>query len=120
MTGQRLKRSADTTTAASSTSDPAPTKTVEVEVPGPTETVTAKPKGPSGTIAEDGTWLVGVDIKPGTYRASGGNCYWERLSGMSGEFDDIIANGNGPSTVTIKSGDEAFHSQTCAPWERVK
>lgn len=99
---------------------PGPTVTATVEVPGPTVTVTAKPKGPSGTIASDGTWLVGKDIKPGTYRATGGTCYWERLSGTSGDFDDIIANGNGPSTVTIKSGDNAFHSERCAPWERIR
>ena len=41
----------------------------------------------------DGTWLVGEDISAGRYRAmTDGDCYWERLSGLSGELDDIIAN----------------------------
>ncbi|WP_197522643.1 hypothetical protein, partial [Occultella aeris] len=41
-----------------------------------------------------GTLRVGTDVAPGTYRASTGadSCYWERLAGFSGEFDDIIAN----------------------------
>ena len=45
---------------------------------------------------EPGTYLVGRDIAPGTYRGEAGTgifvaCHWERLSGISGEFDDVIA-----------------------------
>ena len=44
-----------------------------------------------------GTYRVGIDIPAGLSRASGSSdpttwCYWERLSGFSGSFDDIIAN----------------------------
>ena len=40
-----------------------------------------------------GTYFVGSDIAPGTWRSSGGTgCYWARLSGFSGTSDDIIAN----------------------------
>lgn len=107
---------------------PGPVETVEVEVPGPETTVTVtakppKPKGPSGTIPGDGLYLVGKDIKAGTYRAANesGSCYWERLSGTSGDFDDILANDNasGPVVVTIRSSDEAFSTQRCGSWERI-
>lgn len=68
----------------------------------------------------NGTWRVGEDIDPGTYRTDGGSgCYWERLSGFSGEFGDIISNDflSGPSTVTIQEGDAGFASQGCGTWE---
>jgi hypothetical protein len=71
----------------------------------------------------NGTWVVGTDIEPGTYRtdgATGPGCYWARLSGLSGEFGDIITNGitEGPTTVTIASSDAAFESQGCQQWTR--
>lgn len=33
-----------------------------------------------GSTIPDGYFIVGVDIRPGTYRSSGGSCYWARLS----------------------------------------
>lgn len=68
----------------------------------------------------DGSWRVGEDIDPGTYRAEGSDaCYWERLSGFSGELGDIISNdfSSGPTTVTIAEGDAGFTSQRCGTWE---
>lgn len=68
----------------------------------------------------NGTWRVGEDIEPGTYRTDGASgCYWERLSGFSGEFGDIISNDftSGPSTVTIQPSDAGFSSQGCGTWE---
>ena len=46
------------------------------------------------TIPGSGIYLVGDDIKPGTYRSEGSRCYWARLSGTSGELEHIIANEN--------------------------
>lgn len=71
-----------------------------------------------------GTLLVGEQINPGTYSAPGGsNCYWERLSGTSGEFGDIISNewepNNSQVLVTIRSSDVAFSSSGCGTWTRV-
>jgi hypothetical protein len=43
----------------------------------------------------DGQWEVGTEIQPGTYVTTADSilgCYVERLSGFSGEFEDIIAN----------------------------
>jgi hypothetical protein len=43
-----------------------------------------------------GTHLVGTDIEPGVYRITGEITYFARLSGLTGEFSDIIANGASP------------------------
>ncbi len=75
-----------------------------------------------GSLPGDGLYLVGTEVAPGTYRAeSGGDCYWERLSGLSGSFDDLIANGLGAAdaTVTIQSSDTAFSSSGCGRWSRI-
>jgi hypothetical protein len=67
----------------------------------------------------DGTYIVGVDIAPGTWRSPGGDlCYWERLGGFSGEFGDIIANGvpGGQAIVTIASTDVGFSTSGCGEW----
>ena len=75
---------------------------------------------PAGrALPGDGTFRMGADLQPGTYRSQGGeSCYWERLRGLGGQTADIIANGAGilPQTVTIAPTDLAFRSQGCAPW----
>lgn len=66
-----------------------------------------------------GRWVVGVHIEAGTYQAEGGDtCYWERLSGVSGEFDDLIANDlpSGSAIVEISPDDYAFNSSGCGEW----
>jgi hypothetical protein len=116
---------------------PAAAKTVRttatVDVPQPytvtpavTVTVTAPPPGPKTAFAGDGTFIVGTDVQPGTYRSAtpdSGNCYWALLSNLSGtgETGGIIANNNsaGPSVVTITSGDMAITVTGCAPWTQV-
>ncbi|MEV0318301.1 PASTA domain-containing protein [Streptomyces sp. NPDC050658] len=69
----------------------------------------------------DGTYMVGEDIDPGTYKTDGGgNCYWERLSGTGGDLGDIIANDlpSGSSYVTIAPSDKAFSSTGCGTWTK--
>jgi hypothetical protein len=72
------------------------------------------------TISGDGTYIVGEDIAAGTYRAqgSGDSCYWARLSGLSGELGDIIANylGSAKTTVAVGASDEAFETNGCCDW----
>lgn len=125
-----------TVTGADTTGGPRPTATVtetaEAE-PAPTvtetETVTAKPKktkkpGPATSFSGEGEFLVGEDIKPGTYKTAGAEdefgCYWERAKNASGEFDAIIANNNlnGPGRVTLNKG-EYFKTNRCQEWKRV-
>lgn len=70
-------------------------------------------------IIQDGTWIVGTEVDPGTYRDSGGtSCYWERLSGFSGTSEDRIANGfsDNQQIVTIEPGDAGFLSEGCGTW----
>ena len=69
---------------------------------------------------DSGTYLIGRDIVPGTYRGEAGagaldSCYWARLSGVSGTFSDIIANdnANGVFYVSVKATDIAL-STACA------
>jgi hypothetical protein len=86
-------------------------------------TPTPEPIGPSTTFA-DGTHVVGIDIEPGTYHSNeswAGGCYWERLSGFSGDLDDVIVNEftSLPRYVEIKASDMAFKSLDCGWWEKV-
>jgi hypothetical protein len=70
----------------------------------------------------EGTHLVGSDIQPGIYRTNGEITYFERLSGLSGEFSDIIANEASPPTpvlVEIKEDDIAFKSEGSGVWTRI-
>ncbi|OWA21570.1 hypothetical protein B9W64_04575 [Streptomyces sp. CS159] len=113
-----------TETAPAAEAEPAPTVTETV-----TETVTAKPKktkepGPATTFSGDGEYLVGEDIKAGTYKTAGPEdewgCYWERAKDASGEFGSIIANNNleGTGRVTLNKG-EYFKTNRCQEWKRV-
>lgn len=78
-------------------------------------------------IPGDGTFIVGEDIEPGTYRSDGPQggevtyCSWERLSGTGRDAEDIIAagGGSGQDAVTVKEGDVAFSTHGCRPWKRV-
>ena len=80
----------------------------------------AEPAAVSGI--EDGTYFVGDEIEPGTYRSVGGAfCYWERLSGFGGSFDEIISNGSGPLEIAeISETDEGFSSSGCGTWVPVE
>ena len=70
-----------------------------------------------------GTFRVGRDISPGTWRSSPGTsgCYWERLSSFGGEISDIIANefADGQLMVTISGSDAGFSSSDCGFWTKV-
>lgn len=67
-----------------------------------------------------GTWRVNGDIAPGTYRNtdSSESCYWKRLSGFSGSFEEIKANGISDyrMIVTIAPSDAGFESTRCGAW----
>lgn len=87
--------------------------------PAPGESASQYEEPSAGAIPGDGTFLVGEDIQPGTYRTDGGEyCYWARLADTSGEFEGIITNGNtqGPTTVTISASDAAFETNGCSDW----
>ncbi|WP_367138091.1 MULTISPECIES: hypothetical protein [Streptomyces] len=82
-----------------------------------------KEKAAKGSLKGSGTYQVGSDLEPGTYRSLGNKlgCYWERAKDSSGDPDAILANDNviGASYVTVKAGDKIFKTQGCKSWERV-
>jgi hypothetical protein len=89
-----------------------------------TETAeTTKAAAPKAFSFGDGTYRVGpAGVPPGTYKApGGGSCYWERLSGFSGELNDIIANDVATRNpiVTIAPSDAGFNTSDCGTWKRV-
>ena len=70
----------------------------------------------------EGIHLVGRDIQPGLYRTDGEISYFARLSGVTGELSDIIANEAfplSPVIVEIKETDIAFESQGSGIWTRI-
>jgi hypothetical protein len=106
---------------------PKPTETLDLgapaSTPAPASTAapaTTKAAGPATQI-EDGTWLVGEDVAPGTYRlaapVSSGMCYWGIYKAGTNQAD-IVDNGvetGGRPTVTLKAGQE-FKSSGCGTW----
>jgi hypothetical protein len=73
---------------------------------------------------QPGMYLIGRDIKAGTYKGQAGSditssCYWSRLNNVSGEFDGIIANDNaiGQFYVLVSASD--FALSTACEIERV-
>jgi hypothetical protein len=114
--------------------DPAATATVstsghpeEQTLPAPAAPPASLPALPPGlaTTFNEGRFVVGTDIAPGTYHTAGPSgeldCYWERLKDTNGATDSIIANnlGPGPATVTINTSDGAFQTRWCSTWTKV-
>jgi hypothetical protein len=95
--------------------------------PGAAAPQRTKPVEYSPTLSDhvkgDGTWLIGKEIKRGTYRSEGGEwCFWERLRDLSGEPDGVMSHGfvRGPQVVAMGPDDVAFASQGCGQWVMVK
>lgn len=70
-----------------------------------------------------GTYLVGIDIQPGTYKGQAGtdimdSCYWERLRNVRGELDSIIANDNATGQYYIEVQPSDFALKTKCELER--
>jgi small nuclear ribonucleoprotein (snRNP)-like protein len=75
----------------------------------------------SKTRFGSGTFIVRVDIAPGTYKSRGGSsCYWARLRSFTGTLSAIISNNVGASRniVTIQRSDRGFQSHGCGTWTR--
>lgn len=108
----------------------APVPTVTATKPGTAAAPKQQPKPTGATsqsaakVSGDGTYLVGQDMEPGTYKtkgpATGSLCYWERAKDSSGEFTSIITNATptGTARVTVNKG-EVFKTQSCQDWTKV-
>jgi hypothetical protein len=69
----------------------------------------------------NGTHVVGTAVKPGRYitTTSSRMCYWERVSGFGGSFDEIIANESADAAhliVDILATDKGFKTNGCGTW----
>ncbi len=79
----------------------------------------------TGTVAStfgDGTYAVGVEIRPGAYRAPGGpGCSWARLFafGEGNEGSNYRESGPGSYSVIIPSTDLGFETRHCGTWTPV-
>jgi hypothetical protein len=103
---------------------PAPTVTVTAKAPKPPAKPAAPKKAAAPTFSGDGEYLVGQDIKAGTYKTQGPGdsplCYWERDKDAKHELNSIIANNalTGSGRVTVQKG-EIFKTQGCEAWTKV-
>ncbi|MGE5828823.1 MAG: hypothetical protein ACM30G_10760 [Micromonosporaceae bacterium] len=79
------------------------------------------------TRFDDGLWLVGRDIVPGTYQATvpatSGGCTWERGASADGTLSSMLGSGAGDPgvlvVVTIKATDAVFRSHDCGSWVQI-
>ncbi|MEV6413888.1 hypothetical protein [Kribbella sp. NPDC051718] len=74
------------------------------------------------TVPNNGTWLIGKEVKRGTYHTAGSSiCLWTRLQRHpSGGW--VIVDGAyrmGPQTVVLGKDDDAFATQGCPTWQLV-
>ncbi|MGM9470832.1 hypothetical protein ACS5PJ_02365 [Pseudarthrobacter sp. YS3] len=97
-------------------------KTAEAAVKTREDAVTGAEKAKAANTVSDGTWTVGSDIEPGTYRAAadvGSSCYWGiYASGSNGSniIDNDLPGGGRPS-VALSAGQD-FKSSRCGKWEK--
>jgi uncharacterized protein YlxW (UPF0749 family) len=74
----------------------------------------------ANTVDGEGTYVVGSDIKPGTWRASASpGCYWARLRSL--DTSDIIDNDNadGPVVIQVLPSDKALQVSGCSSFHKV-
>ena len=108
-----------TTLPPTTTTTTLPPTTTTTTLPPTTTTTTTTTTVPPLPGFGPGTQLVGADLDAGRYIAENvSGCYWERLSGVGGTFDEIIANDNvdGRAIVDISGEDVAFNSTRCGDW----
>ena len=84
----------------------------------------ATPGEPADAGFGSGIWEVGAEVAPGVYQTvvpDGDLCLWQRQSGVSGDFDDILANGlhEGGDRVVVEilPTDAWFSSDNCGRWQ---
>ncbi|MFH6687317.1 hypothetical protein QVL82_00560 [Cellulosimicrobium funkei] len=83
--------------------------------------VTATEQQVAANTITTGTWTVGVDIEPGTYKVSApvasGRCYW-KISVTGSNGGDIVENdivSGGLPQVVLSAGQD-FTTERCGDW----
>ena len=79
------------------------------------------PIGDLPTIIQAGTYLVGRDIQPGTYKGQAENisCYWARLNSVAGDLNSIITNNIAEGQFYVQVASSDFALTTACTLERV-
>ena len=97
-------------------------KAAEAAVKKREDAVSGAEQQKAASLIREGTWTVGVDIEPGTYRTSAdvtSGCYWAIYrTGSNGS--DIIENDivtGGRPTVTLSVGQD-FKTSRCGSWSK--
>jgi hypothetical protein len=94
------------------------TKTVTMTYPPPPAPV------PKTAMETDGTYRVGTDIVPGSYRSGGrsaegeSDCYWARLTSLNPTHIIVNNISTDPQVVAIQPSDAAFLTRSCQPWQK--
>lgn len=97
-------------------------KTADAAVKKREEAITAAEKTQAANTIKEGTWTVGVDLEPGTYRTTSevaSGCYWGIYrTGSNGSdiIDNDIVSGGRPY-VTLSAGQD-FKSSRCGTWSK--
>lgn len=118
-------------TGCAGTTTATPAVTTTVFAPAPTVTVfesAAAPQAPAnaGALTEipAGSFTVGTDIAPGTYKVTelltGDDCKWSIYKSGTNQ-DDVISYDyfvSGLPTVTLKAGQD-FDSDDCGTWKKI-
>lgn len=89
----------------------------------PRKAVEQAPPPVIGSMPGDGAWVVGRDLKQGTYRTEGGrSCRWMRLQGSPGAPWSVASSPSefGPQIVVLGRDDVLFASQDCPEWTRIR
>ncbi|MGE0796446.1 MAG: hypothetical protein AB7H43_13200 [Acidimicrobiia bacterium] len=72
-----------------------------------------------GSSVGNGTWLLGIDIRSGTWRSPGGaSCTWSTLADLSRLPSGILQSGGGvgPQAVQLAGSEVAFATAGCGTW----
>lgn len=70
---------------------------------------------------EDGTYKIGKDLPPGTYRTTDNpvaNCYWALVDSSANVIDNNFVTGAPQVKVTIPSSAYGFTSEGCGEWKK--
>jgi hypothetical protein len=87
------------------------------------------PAAPSARIPvtafDDGLWVIGLDVRSGTYATTvptgSAGCTWERKDSTDGSALSVLESGVGKEgdrlVVDVKPTDEVFQSAGCGRWQ---
>ncbi|MGW1769233.1 hypothetical protein ACWCQL_34945 [Streptomyces sp. NPDC002073] len=74
-----------------------------------------------GKIFGAGVFLVGTEVKAGTYYTTDvKNCYWERTDAAGQIIDNYFTNAARRVQVTIRTNDYSFTSERCGEWQPLR